>query len=119
LNQVNRRSSTRLRTIFELYPESVDSSLDGDGLPTCSAAEAIERQEPFVNQVLAQHALALLTRVFRYGSITYHGGFLNLRDGSGSRLPVDPDVWRRIRKRDAAGRQATSRLSPRTSSGTP
>jgi PRTRC genetic system ThiF family protein len=105
LNQVNRRSRTRLRTIFELYPESVDGSLDDDGLPSCSAAEAIEKQAPFVNQVLAQHALALLARLFRYGGISYHGGFVNLGDGCGGRLPVDPDVWRRIRKRSAAARQ--------------
>jgi len=99
LNQVNRRSRTRLRTLFELYPESVDGTLDDDALPSCSAAEAIERQEPFVNQVLAQHALALLARLFRYGSITHHGGFVNLRDGCGGRLPVDPRLWRRIRRR--------------------
>jgi PRTRC genetic system ThiF family protein len=106
LNQVNRRSRTRLRTIFELYPESVDASLDDDDLPSCSAAEAIEKQSPFVNQVLAQHALALLARLFRYGNISYHGGFFNLRDGCGGRLPVDPDVWRRIRSRN--GVKATS-----------
>ena len=101
LNQVNRRSRARLRTVSELYPESVDSRLDDDGLPSCSAAEAIEKQEPFVNQVLAQHALALLARLFRYGSINYHGGFVNLRDGCGGRLPVDPDVWRRIRRHNS------------------
>jgi len=99
LNQVNRRSRTRLRTLFELYPESVDGTLDDDALPSCSAAEAIEKQEPFVNQVLAQHALALLARLFRYGNISYHGGFVNLRDGCGGRLPVDPRLWRRIRRR--------------------
>jgi len=102
LNQVNRRSRTRLRTVFELYPESVDGSLDDDALPSCSAAEAIEKQEPFVNQVLAQHALALMARLFRYGNVSYHGGFINLLDGCGGRLPVDPKLWRRIRKRNAA-----------------
>jgi len=102
LNQVNRRSRTRLRSVFELYPESVDASLDDDGLPSCTAAEAIEKQSPFVNQVLAQHALALLARLFRYGNISYHGGFINLRDGCSGRLPVDPGVWRRIRRRRVA-----------------
>ena len=106
LNEVNRRSRTRLRTIFELYPESVDASLDDDRLPSCSAAESLERQEPFVNQVLAQHALSLLARLFRYGNISYHGGFINLRGGCGGRLSVDPDVWRRIRRR--SGVKATS-----------
>ena len=100
LNQVNRRSRTRLRTIFELYPESVDSRLDDDdALPSCSALEAIERQCPFINQVLAQHSLALLARLFRYGKISYHGGFINLWEGCGARLAVDPSVWKRIRRR--------------------
>ena len=43
LNQVNRRSRTRLRTVAELYPESVDGSLDDDGLPSCSAVEALSK----------------------------------------------------------------------------
>ena len=102
LNQVNRRSRTRLRTVAELYPESVDSSLDDDGVPSCSAVEALSRQEPFVNQVLAQHALALLARLFRYGSLAYHGGFINLQSGCGTRLAVDPSLWRRIRRRNVA-----------------
>jgi hypothetical protein len=48
------------------------SLLDGDGLPSCSAAEALDRQEPFVNPTLANHALALLARLFRYGTVPYH-----------------------------------------------
>lgn len=102
LNETNRRSRTRLRTVAELYPEIVDPGLDNDGLPSCSAAEALERQEPFVNSTLAQHALALLARLFRYGSITYHGGFLSLQNGCGGRLPIDPNLWRRIRRRGLA-----------------
>ena len=102
LNETNRRSRMRLRTVAELYAEIVDPGLDNDGLPSCSAAEALERQEPFVNSTLAQHALALLARLFRYGSITYHGGFLSLQNGCGGRLPIDPDLWRRIRRRGLA-----------------
>jgi PRTRC genetic system ThiF family protein len=102
LNHVNRRSRIRLRTVSELYPESVDSSLDDDELPSCSAVETLDRQEPFVNQVLGQHALALLARLFRYGSVSYHGGFVNLREGCGGRLPVDPELWRRIKRRNGA-----------------
>src|ERR1700704_1535057 len=52
LNGRNRRSAVRLRTASELFPEIVDPSLDNDGAPACSALEALERQEPFVNQVL-------------------------------------------------------------------
>lgn len=96
LNERNRRSRVRLRTVAELFPEIVDPSLDDDGLPSCSAAEALERQEPFVNSVLAQHALALLARLFRYGTISYHGGFINLATGVSGRLSIDPFLWRRL-----------------------
>ena len=44
LNQVNRRRSTRLRSVAELYPAILDPRLDDDGEPSCSAAEALDRQ---------------------------------------------------------------------------
>ena len=99
LNQVNRRARTRLRTVAEWFPEIVDARLDNDGLPSCSAAEAIERQEPFVNQTLAQHALGLLARLFRYGMTSYYGGFVNVASGACAPLPVDPRLWSRATAR--------------------
>jgi len=97
LNQRNRRSRLRLRTVAELYPEIVDPDLDNDGEPSCSAVEALERQEPFVNSTVAQHALALLARLFRFGEITYHGAFINLASGIASVLRIDPRCWGRTR----------------------
>jgi PRTRC genetic system ThiF family protein len=99
LNQINRRARTRLRTVAEWFPEIVDANLDNDGLPSCSAAEAIERQEPFLNQTLAQHALALLARLFRYGMTSYCGGFVNLVTGSCAPLFADPRLWRQSAER--------------------
>ena len=90
LNQLNRRSRTRLRCASELYPVIADGKLDDDGQPSCSAAEALERQEPFVNQILAHHALALLGRLFRYGTISYHGGFVNLVSGACAPMRIEP-----------------------------
>ena len=98
LNQVNRRRRTRLRCVSELYPAIVDRQLDDDGQPSCSAAEALERQEPFVNQLLAQHALALLGRLFRYGTVSYHGGFVSLARGTCAPIRIDPKTWKRIRR---------------------
>jgi PRTRC genetic system ThiF family protein len=98
LNERNRRARLRLRSASELYPEICDHTLDNDGEPSCSAVEALERQEPFVNSTLAQHALALLARLFRYGEITYHGGFINLASGVTSVLGIDPQCWRRTRR---------------------
>jgi hypothetical protein len=64
-----------------------------------STTEALERQEPFVNSTLAQHALALLARLFRYGTVCYHGGFISLSTGVSGRLPIDASLWRRLRRR--------------------
>jgi PRTRC genetic system ThiF family protein len=98
-NARNRRSRTRLRTVAELYSEVVDPALDDDSEPSCSAVEALERQECFVNTVLAQHALALLARLFRYGEISHHGGFVNIATSRSVPIAVDPLLWRRITKR--------------------
>jgi PRTRC genetic system ThiF family protein len=98
-NTRNKRSRTRLRTVAELYPEIVDPALDDDDEPSCSAIEALERQECFVNTVLAQHALALLARLFRYGQISHHGGFVDVATSRSVPLAVDPLLWHRVRKR--------------------
>src|SRR5580704_11172677 len=99
LNAANRRSAVRLRTVAELYPEIVDAEVGEDPLPSCSAAEALERQEPFINQLLATSALAMLARLFRYGSLTHHGAFYNASTGRMSVLGVDPDLWKKIQRR--------------------
>jgi PRTRC genetic system ThiF family protein len=99
MNERNRRSRLRLRTAAELFPEIVDPTLDDDGQPSCSAAAALEKQEPFINSTLAQHALALLARLFRYGTVCYHGGFISLSTGVSGRLPIDASLWRRLRRR--------------------
>ena len=88
----------RLPTAPELFPELTNAKLDKkDRLPPCSALEALERQEPFVNQTLAYQALAMLARLFRYGRLSYHGGFVNLRTGRTNSLAVDPILWQRMR----------------------
>ena len=76
----------------------MDPGLDDDGQPSCSAAAALERQEPFINSTLAQHALALLARLFRCGEINYHGAFINLATGVTSVLRIDPQCWKRTQR---------------------
>jgi PRTRC genetic system ThiF family protein len=108
LNSTNRRCSTRLRTVGELFPEAIDAQVTDDE-PSCSAAEALERQEPFVNPTLANHALALLARLFRYGRISYLGVFVSLADTARVEpLRIDPKCWRRRRKRPGNGSQVRS-----------
>jgi PRTRC genetic system ThiF family protein len=92
----NKSLAVRLPTAAELFPELVDPKLDRkDTLPSCSALEALERQEPFVNQTLAYQALAMLARLFRHGRLAYHGGFVNLRTGRTAPISVNPTRWQR------------------------
>src|ERR1035441_1499667 len=79
-------------------------------------SEALERQAPFINSTLAQHALALLARVFRYGEINYHGGFINLASGIASVLKIDPKYWKRTRRLNKH-RGLLKRLSEEGSNG--
>jgi hypothetical protein len=83
-----------LRIVSELFPEMLDE--EEDPLPSCSAAAAINAQEPFVNQTLAVSALSMLTRLFRYGRIHYQGGFWNAESGRTVPLVIDPDNRRRL-----------------------
>jgi PRTRC genetic system ThiF family protein len=99
LNGRNRRSAERLRVAPELFPEIAEASLDRTDGPSCGALEALERQEPFVNQVLAQHALALLTRLFRYGRIEHHGALVNVRENRVQPIVVNAILWRKMRSR--------------------
>jgi PRTRC genetic system ThiF family protein len=99
LNARNRRKAARLRTVSELYPEIIDAEAGEDPLPSCSAVEALDRQEPFINQTLASSALAMLARLFRYGKLTHHGGFYNAQSNQICGLPVDPQLWSKTRRR--------------------
>lgn len=103
-NARNKRSRLRLRTVAEVYEELVNPVLDDDREPSCSAIDALDRQEPYVNTCLAQHALALLAHLFRYGEILHHGGFVDVAGARSVPLPIDPSRWRRIRRQKGANR---------------
>lgn len=75
-------SLARLPAPHKTLPELVDTAAPADGAPSCGLAEALERQELFVNQAVATPALALLWEFFRYGQITWRGAFVNLKTGN-------------------------------------
>lgn len=49
-----------------------------DSGPSCSLAEALEKQDLFINSTLAQLGCNILWKMFRNGMIEHHGVFLNL-----------------------------------------
>jgi PRTRC genetic system ThiF family protein len=78
----------RLPTVLEYFPELADDSLPEENAPSCSVAEALERQSLFVNRVVASHALALLFDLLGRGSIGHAGGFINLASGQVVPIPL-------------------------------
>lgn len=51
---------------------------DKDSGPSCSLAEALEKQDLFINSTLAQLGCNILWKMFRHGMIEHHGLYLNL-----------------------------------------
>ena len=71
-----------------MLPELIDPKQVDDDAPSCGLAEALERQELFVNQSIVTPALALLWEFFRHGRLTWYGAFVNLKTGSMRAMPV-------------------------------
>ena len=51
---------------------------DEDSGPSCSLAEALDKQDLFINSTLAQLGCNILWKMFRHGMIEHHGLYLNL-----------------------------------------
>lgn len=90
------RHNERLPTVLELFPQ-LQGPMKEDTAPSCSLAQALERQHLFVNQAVVTPALQLLWQLFRFGKITWHGAFVNLTTGRTTPLPVDEAVWARMK----------------------
>lgn len=65
-----------LKTVTELF--DLKKVKDKDSGPSCSLAEALEKQDLFINSSLAQMGCDLLWKLIRNGIIEYQGLYLNL-----------------------------------------
>ena len=61
---------------------------ESDSGPSCSLAEALEKQDLFINSTLAQLGCNILWKMFRYGMIKHHGLYLNLETLKTNPIPV-------------------------------
>lgn len=68
---------SNMPTIFDKFPNWSKQKTKDTG-PSCSLAQALEKQDLFINSMLTQHAMHLLWKMFREGKIHYHGAFINL-----------------------------------------
>jgi len=70
------KTAGRLPFVTELFDYTKIEEKDSG--PSCSLAQALQKQDLFINSTLAQLGCALLWKLFRECMIEYHGIFLNL-----------------------------------------
>jgi PRTRC genetic system ThiF family protein len=69
-----------LPLVTEEFKELLNTSAKEDNMPSCSLAEALTKQDLFINSALANCGASLLWQMFREGILFNRGFFLNLAD---------------------------------------
>ena len=87
---------TYLPTVLDLYPNMRDAERESYQGPSCSMAEALKKQDLFINTAVSTFALDLLWKGLKNGYLTHHGAFINLSSYRVNPLPINPEVWRQM-----------------------
>ena len=66
-----------LKSVTDLYP-NLEKFEKEDNTPSCSLAEALTKQDLFINSTLAQLGANIIWKMFRELKIKYNGVYLNL-----------------------------------------
>lgn len=77
-----------LPTATELHPEIMDVRRREAAAPSCSAFEALQRQDLMVNKMVATLAVDLLWRLFRDRQLAVHARYFDLANDSLAGRPV-------------------------------
>ena len=79
-NSEKYETIAKLPFVTEEFSELLKLSELEDDTPSCSLAEALEKQDLFINSTLAQMGSSLLWSLFRNGLTENRGFFLNLKN---------------------------------------
>ena len=86
IGEIKQPNSEKYQTVASLpfvtdeYGDLLKQSEEQDDTPSCSLAEALEKQDLYINPSLVQIGSSLLWSLFRYGMTPYKGFFHNLKD---------------------------------------
>jgi PRTRC genetic system ThiF family protein len=75
--------------VTDEFKDLLIQSESTDNTPSCSLADALAKQDLFINSTLANLGASLLWQVFREGMLFNRGFFLNLKDFRTQPLKVD------------------------------
>jgi len=84
--------------VTDEYGSDLLSAEVGDNTPSCSLAEALEKQELFINSAMAASGAALLWQLFREGMLTNRGFFVNMEDFRMQPIKVSSAVKANVQK---------------------
>ena len=79
---------TTLPSIEKYHPDIFKDNNDDDQGPSCSLAEALQKQDLFINTNLANMGLGILWKMFREARIFHHGLYVNLNSMSVNPIKV-------------------------------
>ncbi|EKD40903.1 MAG: hypothetical protein ACD_74C00133G0005 [uncultured bacterium] len=97
IKQPTKDAVARMDTIVDLFNlESLDAEQDQG--PSCSLAEALDRQDLFINRAMSTFACDLLWKMFREGRLSIHGCFVNMASFRVNPLPVKKVVIQKTKK---------------------
>ena len=77
----------KLRCVTDFF--DLANAKDKDSGPSCSLAEALRKQDLFINSTLAQIGMAIMWKMFTKGVLDVHGAFLNLDTMKVNPIKVD------------------------------
>jgi PRTRC genetic system ThiF family protein len=107
------RKKTRLPHVADLFPDMIDATLDAkDVKPSCSVAEALQKQSLVINNTMANEIFNLLWMLFRNGKLNYSGKFVNLETGVSRPIPLDTEVWKKMGYDANAEKEETATAEP-------
>jgi PRTRC genetic system ThiF family protein len=92
----------RLPHVIDLHPEILDKRRKEASAPTCSVAEALDRQSLFINDMVTSAAAQILDDLLRIGEIAVHGYYLNMETGRMFPVPIPEACATTVKRRKAA-----------------
>jgi PRTRC genetic system ThiF family protein len=84
VGSIEQPPSRKFTTVSTLPPVTTEyehelQHKEEDRLPSCSLADALRKQDLFINSTLASIGCSILWNMFREGMIAYRGFFVNLK----------------------------------------
>tara|TARA_R110002072_G_scaffold298269_2_gene471976 strand:+ start:24542 stop:25327 length:786 start_codon:yes stop_codon:yes gene_type:complete len=91
LGNLGDKVENYIPNVYDLYP--VLGNMPDDNEPSCSTEEALEKQDYGINRSVAREGANLLWQLIRHGSLSHHGSYINIQEGTVTPLKICSKQW--------------------------